>query len=249
MPVEKDFPELVGQEFYVAELGVAAARNDFADGKAPTIKIKCNTIIIYECPIADLQVAFNYNMFKLPITVDKHEHDNVIILKGKFTGVWLKHDNTHATKTLKIVYGNDIVFTHAHRHVIIGQDWFERNGDNARVTYHTLGVAPHGDTQRASYTCPAGKKAQVSIFMSIARATAAAPAALVRIGATLVGLGYVAHAQISNDNAVGARDSCNVAFAVILDAGDEISINTQDSSTGGTIDYLGTLLIREFDAP
>lgn len=117
-PLAKELPAILDGEFYVAQLDVSQARNDFDPNKEPTLKIKCNTLIVTECPIDDFKIAFNLKMFEAPFQFDVHKDDNVVIIKGNIAGVWVKHNST-STKKVKIVYGNNIVYTHAHRNVFL----------------------------------------------------------------------------------------------------------------------------------
>jgi hypothetical protein len=95
---------------------------DFNDqDRAPDYNLRCNTLIIIENQIDGVQIAFNKGMLSNPIEVDLHPHDNVVIFKGKVEGLWISNPAS-AGKTLEILYGNDIVWTHAHKSVLYETD-------------------------------------------------------------------------------------------------------------------------------
>jgi len=113
-------------------------------------------------------------------------------------------------------------------------------------------AAPHGTTIRASFTVPAGKKADLDDYwLSIFRRSAAGPVGdyFARIRYTQNGGGQVIIDQaFSNDNTVTAQQNARNASLGKMLTGDNIDLATQDSSTAGTVDYNGTMKFSSYDA-
>ncbi len=157
-PIVQDFPPIIDGEWYVFQLDVSSARNDFDTNKKPTLPIQCNTVIIIHNPIDNLQLAFNQKMFDSPFIVDVHKDDNVVIWKGKIEGIWIRHTNTNATEKVKIIYGNNIVYTHAHRHVFLDIE------NQPKWTRGTEQTAPAPNTNLVSVAAVAGSKVYIYGF-------------------------------------------------------------------------------------
>lgn len=115
--------------------------------------------------------------------------------------------------------------------------------------YQADGIGPHAATTRASYSVPAGKKALVSaITLCFRRATAPAPAGRFYIQCRIAG-GDIIGQNASNDVAVQSNfNNLVIPCELYLSAGQAIAIVTGDASTGGTVDYFGSLILTEFDA-
>lgn len=82
--------------------------------------------------------------------------------------------------------------------------------------------------------------------------TAAAPAGIrqFKVLASIGGVTYyVAMCWLpATSNTIGQLDRINIGQGAQLLAGDIVYINTFDSSTGGAIDYYGSVLVTEYDA-
>lgn len=117
-----------------------------------------------------------------------------------------------------------------------------RPGISRGLTYTATGIAPHGSTVRATYTVPAGSRAvlenyglswHVETLVTTPRINAA----------RVVVTGDSGGAHVSASSAMGPTG--NVADAevkigfpdVILNAGNIVSLDTEDASTGGTKRY------------
>ena len=114
-------------------------------------------------------------------------------------------------------------------------------------------VAPHGPTVRAAYIVPANRKAFVSGISIVVVRSAAATAVgnLVQyVTRTLIGgtPRAMGRGNISLLNAVGDRDRTEIGQGLILQAGQEFQLLTQDNSTDGTLNYAGACQWVEFDA-
>lgn len=123
----------------------------------------------------------------------------------------------------------------------------------SRTSYYSSGaIAPHGITERWTYTVPTGKKAFVQSLLAVAqRITAAAPvsqyAALVTVtpnGGTLARV--LLALLLTNNVGDSAREHYGASGA--LAAGDVLASSTVDLSTGGTVDYNLSAWYIEFDA-
>jgi len=131
-------------------------------------------------------------------------------------------------------------------------DWYDRNPITRINGYLAGGVAPHGTTQRWSYTVPAGKKTLVQVAASnISRTTVAAPAAFARAILQLTPSGGAATELISainEGNAIGNNQVASNMGTMVLLPGDAITGLTADGSTGGSHAYLVSMEGLEFDA-
>ena len=113
-------------------------------------------------------------------------------------------------------------------------------------------VAPHAATSRWSYTVPAGKKARVEwVYAGLiqdAVATAAGYAeASVRYtpsGGTVTRLTDA----IKINLALGSEGHVGAGLDLMMLAGDNLNAITNDANTGGTILYLVSAKVTEYDA-
>ena len=131
-------------------------------------------------------------------------------------------------------------------------EFYDRNPKTITLSYAVTGVAPHSNTQRATYTVPAGRKARVTTAkLTHLRTTAATTAGIVLAYAQLTPVGASAgilYLTQSLNGAVGAGDELNAQGQAVLLAGDQIALYTADVSTGGTVNYDLYLHLTEFDA-
>lgn len=132
--------------------------------------------------------------------------------------------------------------------------WGDRNPLQAMIRYRGDSVAPHVATERAKYTVPTGKKAQVQNYYTLIHVLTAATTAGVRyilcgfvpLGGTI---GHLMVAQLNADkNVIGNVNSGSVGLSTTLLVGDYVVINTYDGSTAGTVDYNGSITITEYNA-
>jgi len=115
------------------------------------------------------------------------------------------------------------------------------------IDYTAANVAPHTQVVRATYTVPTGKKAFCSrayseLIRSAAATTLGKAAVLLVTSTTLI---------IVNkhyDNTVGRREWAALSMGGIFLAGDVVTVQTYDLSTGGTMDYIGIIGLMEFSA-
>jgi hypothetical protein len=119
-------------------------------------------------------------------------------------------------------------------------------------TFGALATAPHADTQRWTYTVPAGKKALVEAAQLLTLRDAAATT-LGRAEASILitPSGGALNRMLRTlhlINTVGERVDIFIGEAGSLLAADQIQATTEDSSTGGTMGYFATAKIMEYDA-
>ena len=128
----------------------------------------------------------------------------------------------------------------------------DRNPSNKVPAYAATGVAPAVATSRATYTVPAGRKADVeTILLQINRATAAGTPGLFQgyLQYTPSGGSAVTIASTQSiTNTVGQGDEVNEAPSLTLLAGDNIQLWTVDASTTGTVNYTLSVVLTEYDA-
>jgi hypothetical protein len=131
-------------------------------------------------------------------------------------------------------------------------EWWDRNPITNSIQYVATGVAPHGATQRASYTVPAGKKAYVDmVLLTVRRDLAAGAAALAAAYATYTPSGGTEtrlFQQGDFQNTVNAGQQATITQFGFLGVGDAVKLYTLDASTGGTYTYLIGAKITEYDA-
>ncbi len=131
-------------------------------------------------------------------------------------------------------------------------EYYHRNAQDVSLWYEVGPVSPHFPTDRAIYTVPSSRFAIVECVQAHIRrigvattlGTAVAQARYYRGGATLF---MFAQATLFSNTANDSRDF-NTTLHSILFPGDQIRLNTSDSSSGGTVYYYGTARIIEFDA-
>lgn len=130
--------------------------------------------------------------------------------------------------------------------------YYDRNPANQTKYNNTGAVAPHGATQRWTYTVPAGKKAFIEqIMTSIIRSTVAAP-----VGTTLNEVDLIPNGggvnilslRYMNTNGVNDNTDLHLTNLGEINAGDQINALDVDTSTGGTVTFVKTAKIQEFDA-
>lgn len=132
-------------------------------------------------------------------------------------------------------------------------EWYDRNLLATSNYYAAGNIAPHVFTRRTQYIVPAGRRAivQNTVLEMDINTVATTPSyreMLVYIvqstGSIIVSFAYMT----SNSNTVGLIDRIATATHVFLLAGDRVEIWTSDLSTGGSMNYNGSVVITEFDA-
>lgn len=125
--------------------------------------------------------------------------------------------------------------------------WSDRNPVDVSFTYNADGVAPHAAVVRSTYTVPATRKATIFyINAQVVRATAAAPVGDVRAFVRING--FICSYPRLLTNVVGDTSRVSVGTSVLLLANDVVDLWTEDTSTGGTVHYQGTVRVTRFDA-
>jgi len=130
--------------------------------------------------------------------------------------------------------------------------WHDRNPIPSWQSYEAAGVAPHGATTRWTYTVPAGKKAIMEYaFLSLTRS--GAPTTVGTAFCFLYyqpsgGSSHILYDASLRDATVGNVKEIASPTSLMLNAGDAVRGYTQDTSTGGTIDYILNVKFTEFDA-
>lgn len=132
-------------------------------------------------------------------------------------------------------------------------EFYDRNPVHRMFRVGAGLVAPHPDTNRATYQVPAGKLAILQhLFMEVIRdgATGTPGEAQMTLTMQVNGVGVTPLlARVRTIlGTVGASDRIIMAGASIFLGGDIIYLDTVDLSTGGTMQYTGFALFFEFDA-
>jgi hypothetical protein len=113
-------------------------------------------------------------------------------------------------------------------------------------------VGPHGATTRWTYTVPAGRKANIeSLAGMIRRQTVAGTPALFQNSAQYTPFGgsvKIRYNLANNSNAVDGGQNYNIGVAGTMLAGDALAMTTIDGSTTGTVEYVCSAGIFEYDA-
>ena len=130
--------------------------------------------------------------------------------------------------------------------------YYDRNPVARQLNYSAGGVVPHGATQRATYTVPAGKRAFCdAFFTSVRRSGAAAPVGVAQVYAQYTPnggtAGLMGMASLSTNNVNDTTSGSGTGMGIMY-AGDVLGIFSSDTSTGGTVDYNIHYKITEFDA-
>lgn len=128
----------------------------------------------------------------------------------------------------------------------------DRNHTNQTKYSNTGAIAPHGGTTRWTYTVAAGKKATIQdLLSSIIRSSAAAPvgAAFNEYDYTPSG-GALAIVSLRYMNTNGVNDNTDIHLTNLgdMDAGDTLAALDADASTGGTVTFVKSAKIFEYDA-
>ena len=126
-------------------------------------------------------------------------------------------------------------------------EWYDRNPIDQTVSYVGSNVAPHSLTVRASYTVPTGKKAFIGgAAVEVSRRTVATT-----IGDVLAYVSFAGETSLNifhRDNTEGTVERGSLNINGVMLAGASLTLNTQDTSEGGAMNYWISTVIMEFDA-
>lgn len=127
-------------------------------------------------------------------------------------------------------------------------DYYDRNSLEKGFAIQGNGDAPHSTLVRGSYTVPTGKKAFVSgLDIMVERHTAATAASRSQCVARRGSVEMCKCLLWGATNNAGDRMAKTVGTSFIALEGTTIDVITNDVSTGGTVNYYGTVVIMEFD--
>ena len=131
-------------------------------------------------------------------------------------------------------------------------DWYDRNPIASNNDYTITGLAPAALTTRWTYTVATGRKTFIgALQINTERANTATSAATVQSFITYTPSGGAASRMLQtfiSDNAVGSRQNAIGASGMVMLAGDNLMGQTQDTSTGGALNYSLSWAGAEFDA-
>lgn len=131
--------------------------------------------------------------------------------------------------------------------------FYDRNASSANSqSSQNLGIAPHANTQRWTYTVPSLRNANLDYFMIFhRRVTVAAPAGACHLalgggvgGSSSPTWGYLDTAQ----NVADFTAFQNSGQAAFIASGGVVNFSDGDLSTGGTCTFLSFLKLTEYDA-
>jgi len=130
-------------------------------------------------------------------------------------------------------------------------DWYDRN-PVVQNNYYTGVVVPHTETERWTYTVPAGKKAMVehlSLFMrrTTAPTTVGLAALIIYYRPSSGGETILCGIEFSDATAETYR-ALALGHNITMLAGDRLRAATFDLSTGGYVKYVAAAKVVEFDA-
>lgn len=129
-----------------------------------------------------------------------------------------------------------------------GVPFFARNPSSEEAQFSQNNVAPHGDTLRATYTVPASRLAKIGFIQGfIFRRTVAGVIDNVEVVYQSDIRGTLEMIKFRN-NTLGATQRVSDS-GDFLESGEAITINTEDDSTGGAMDYDLIMSVTEFDEP
>ena len=130
-------------------------------------------------------------------------------------------------------------------------NWYDRSPIARAAYYVGVNVAPHVPLVVFTYTVPAGKKAMLELSQAYVMRTAAAIAAgrvysffrYTPFGGAFINM--LTSGILTNG--VGDRDTVFLSQTILMFAGDRLEGLTSDGSNGGTIDYILSYKVTEFD--
>jgi hypothetical protein len=124
---------------------------------------------------------------------------------------------------------------------------YDRNPLVIKQLYASID-APTVAGTKWSYTVPASRKAFVSgICSQLQRTSAATVVGDARFFITVDSSTYIFLCAVNTNN-VGDHEEVNIGNSLLLLVGNVLTGGTSDSSTGGTMSFICSALILEFDA-
>jgi len=129
--------------------------------------------------------------------------------------------------------------------------WYDRNPTPINAWYEA-DTTPHAETERWTYTVPAGKKGFVEFLSLYARRYLVATALLAAFGIIYYRPSGGTERKLTQvylyDNTLGKETSQVIGQGITMGPGDRIRGTTLDNSTGGGITFFLTMKGTEFDA-
>lgn len=130
--------------------------------------------------------------------------------------------------------------------------YYDRNPTIGHISYEDVGIGPHSETIRGTYTVPTGKKAVIeSIWIEITRFEVATSAGRTfgRVMYSTDGAVWksIARAEVV-DRTMFAKATFYGQNLGILDTGQSLRFTTFDGSTGGYCSYAIIVKLQEFNA-
>lgn len=131
-------------------------------------------------------------------------------------------------------------------------DYFDRNPTTQIVNYDVGGFGPHALIVFNQYTVPVRRKAYLdSIYLFQSRsAVAGAPGVVTskaQISIAAAAAQEIFRVQYTT-NTVGVSVDNIFPIVGFLNTGDNIQLANADTSTGGSVDYVGSVKVTSFDA-
>lgn len=135
---------------------------------------------------------------------------------------------------------------------LIINNFDDRVATPAHIFFGLDSFGPHGATVRASYTVPTGFKAKINgcyIFIEIGGAAAVPGRRTLTISInspTIGGLSVMSRSFGANENTLGTVKEAELGFAYTLLTGESVRLTTEDNSTGGFVNYFGSVEITQY---
>lgn len=129
--------------------------------------------------------------------------------------------------------------------------FYDRNAQMAITAYNIINIAPHGLTNRTSFTVAPNKKAWLdSIWMHMVRSAVAAPQGLMTnlvqytpSGGGSQALGFI----YFNSNTAFDPRALVLPNEGYIAQGDLVQFQTSDASTGGFAEYAAAMKVTSYD--
>jgi len=126
----------------------------------------------------------------------------------------------------------------------------DRNSSSILSGYDAI-VGPHSQTQRTAYTVPASRKANLeALFFRVSRSSNATVAGAVYSFIKIYNATSQAVVLYPTDSAIttGVIYANLIGTGMTVYAGESVQSYTADGSTGGTVYYIVSAKLTEFDA-
>ena len=129
--------------------------------------------------------------------------------------------------------------------------YYDRNPSAKAQVSHQFSTAPHSSTTRWTYTVPGGRKAYVeSISVETIRSVVATTPSdfFADVNGTFGGVTIYLMRIDTWTNAVGDGKAVYGSSGGLMLAGDSLSGEDSDASTGGLVSFIADAKVSEFDA-